>query len=107
MLNSRFIWSIYGLLFLFHAELTAQVPYQRLVDAQGDLANWLTYSGTYNGHRFSPLDEINNETVENLVPKWVYQVKNPGIVETTPLVVDGVMYLTEPPSNVTALDAET
>ncbi|MEE2879975.1 MAG: PQQ-dependent dehydrogenase, methanol/ethanol family [Gemmatimonadota bacterium] len=107
MLNVRVNWLVLGLSFCFATPAVAQVPYQRLLDAQSDHDNWLTYSGTYNGHRFSPLAEINTETVKDLVPKWIYQVKNPGIVETTPLVVDGVMYVTEPPSNVTALDAET
>ena len=107
MLNVRVNWLVLGLSFCFATPTAAQVPYQRLLDAQSDHDNWLTYSGTYNGHRFSPLAEINTETVKDLVPKWIYHVKNPGIVETTPLVVDGVMYVTEPPSNVTALDAET
>ncbi len=107
MVKSRFLWLIVGLLFYFNTQITAQVSYQRLVNAQSDHNNWLTYSGSYSGHRFSPLSDINTETVKQLVPKWVYQVKIPGIVETTPIVVDGVMYLTEPPSNVTALDAET
>ena len=83
------------------------VPYQRLVHSDSEPANWLTYSGSYMSHRFSALDQINKENVADLAPVWVYQVKNPGLIETTPLVVDGVMYLTEPPSNVAALDAGT
>lgn len=85
----------------------AQVPYARLIEAGGEPANWLTYSGTYRSHRFSPLDEISRDNVADLRVIWVYQVDEPGLVETTPLVVDGVMYLTEPPSTVTALDAKT
>ena len=87
MLNVRVNWLVLGLSFCFATPTAAQVPYQRLLDAQSDHDNWLTYSGTYNGHRFSPLAEINTETVKDLVPKWIYQVKNPGIVETTPLVL--------------------
>ena len=83
------------------------VPYERLVHSDSEPANWLTYSGSYMSHRFSALDQINKENVAGLAPVWVYQVKNPGLVETTPLVVDGVMYVTEPPSNVAALDAGT
>ena len=83
------------------------VPYERLVHSDSEPANWLTYSGSYMSHRFSALDQINKENVADLAPVWVYQVKNPGLIETTPLVVDGVMYLTEPPSNVAALDAGT
>lgn len=87
--------------------LSAQVPYERLVESRLEPGHWLTHSGAYDSHRFSPLDQITTANVGDLVPAWVYQVKAPGLVETTPLVFDGVMYLTEPPSNVTALDAGT
>lgn len=96
------------------ALVAAQVPYDRLVRAGEEPHNWLTYSGNYPAHRFSPLTEINRDTVEDLKTIWVYQVgqvtlesEGGALVETTPLVVDGVMYLTEPPSTVTALDART
>ena len=57
---------------------------------------------------FGPdLDQINRENVKDLKVKWVYQMRTTHVVETTPLVVDGVMYFTEPPSNVVAVDAET
>lgn len=82
------------------------VPYRRLVDASAEPWNWLTYSATYSAHRFTPLDQIHTGNVADLRVEWVYQTR-PGLVETTPLVVDGVMYLTEPPSTVTALDART
>jgi alcohol dehydrogenase (cytochrome c) len=64
----------------------------------------MTYSGGYRGWRYSPLDQINRSkrrTVEG-------EVGSPDgdhyTVETTPLVADGVMYVSEPPSNVVALD---
>lgn len=82
------------------------VPFERLTRAAGEPHNWLTYSGTYAAERFSPLDQIDKGNVGDLAVEWVYQT-SPGIVETTPLVVDGIMYLTEPPSTVTALDART
>ena len=83
-----------------------QVPYERLKRAAEEPHNWLTYSGTYNSERFSLLNEITPANVTGLGVVWVYQT-SPGLVETTPLVVDGVMYLTEPPSTVTALDVRT
>ncbi len=86
--------------------LAGEVPFSRIVNAHADPANWLTYGGNYQSHRFSRLDQINHANVANLRTAWVYQTK-PGIVETSPIVVDGVMYLTEPPSTVTALDAAT
>ena len=86
--------------------LHAQVTYDRLINSAKDPANWMTYSGRYSGWRYSGLDRINRENVKNLKMKWVYQMST-SHVETTPLVVDGVMYFTEPPSNVVAVDAET
>ena len=83
-----------------------QVTYERLKGAAAEPHNWLTYSGTYNSERFSPLTEIDPANVADLKVVWVYQT-SPGLVETTPLVVDDVMYLTEPPSTVTALDVRT
>ena len=77
------------------------VPYQRLVDAASEPHNWLTYSGTYAAERFSLLDQIDPTNVADLRVDWVYQT-SPGLVETTPVVVDGIMYLTEPPSTVTS-----
>ena len=85
----------------------AQVPYQRIVRADSDPSSWLTYSGNYQSHRFSALTQINRQNVAQLKPAWVYQMRNAGIVETTPIVADGVMYITEPPSTVTALDARS
>jgi alcohol dehydrogenase (cytochrome c) len=86
------------------SRLWAQVPYDRIVAADREPGSWLTYSGNYAGHRFSPLADINAGNVAGLRPVWIHQVKEPGQVETTPLVADGVMYVTEPPSTVTALD---
>ena len=90
----------------------AQVRYDRLVIAGEDGANWLTYSGTYRSERYSPLDEINAENVSRLKVIWAYQMQpstdaGDGLVETTRIVVDGILYLTEPPSTVTALDTAT
>jgi alcohol dehydrogenase (cytochrome c) len=50
------------------------------------------------------LDQIRSENVERLKVTWVYQMQNSGLVEMSPIVLDGVMYITEPPSTVTALD---
>jgi alcohol dehydrogenase (cytochrome c) len=87
--------------------LAGQVSFERLVNASSEPDVWLTYSGDYRSHRYSALDQINTDNVSRLRPEWVYQVRTPGLVETTPIVADGVMYVSEPPSNVTALDAST
>src|ERR1044071_9256775 len=87
--------------------LSAQVPYDRILNSGREPHNWLTYSGNYAAHRYSPLDHINDRNVAKLKPVWSYQVNSLQKFETTPLVVDGIMYVSEPPSNVTALDTRT
>ncbi len=94
----------------FHAN--AQVSYERLRNAANETDNWLTYSGTYRSERYSALDQINKDNVDDLKVIWAYQMQpatnaGNGLVETTPIVVDGIMYITEPPSTVTALDARS
>src|SRR5262245_2985550 len=89
---------------LMRLDAVAQVRYERIVQAGSEPNSWLTYSGNYSSQRFSRLDEINSENVAQLKVAWVYQMRRPGLVEATPLVADGVMYVTEPPSTVTALD---
>jgi alcohol dehydrogenase (cytochrome c) len=88
------------------ALIDAQVPYQRLLRAASEPQNWLTYGGSYKSQRYSALDQINRQTVSRLKVAWAYQMR-PGVVETSPLVADGIMYVTEPPSTVTALDVRT
>lgn len=91
----------------FVACLSGQVTPERILNASKEPANWFTYSGNYLGWRYSPLDQITRENVKKLKIKWMYQMPTTHMVETTPLVVDGVMYFSEPPSNVVAVDAET
>ena len=95
------------LIALSTATAFAQVPYQRIAGAENAPSDWLTYSGNYQAHRFSPLSQITRQNVAQLKPFWIYQVRRTGIVETSPIVADGVMYITEPPSTVTALDVRT
>ena len=86
--------------------LAAQVSYDRLRNAESEPHNWLTYSGNYFAHRYSDLGEITPGNVADLEVMWVYQTR-PGLVETSPIVVGDVMYVTEPPSTVTVLDVYT
>jgi alcohol dehydrogenase (cytochrome c) len=89
------------------APASAQVSYERILKSEAEPGNWLTYSGNYSAHRHSPLTEINAGNVARLRPSWVYQIGARHKFEATPLVVDGVMYVSEPPSNVTAIDTRT
>ena len=84
-----------------------QVTPARLLDSAKEPHNWLMYSGDYAGHRFSALDQINATNVHSLAPRWVYQTGASGKFETTPLVVDGILYGTAPDDRAFALDART
>jgi alcohol dehydrogenase (cytochrome c) len=86
----------------------AQVTYDRLLHAEQEPQNWLTYSGGYASNRYSMLTQINRNNVKNLQVKWVYHPTGPedAKMENTPLVVDGILYagtMTE----MVALDAGT
>ena len=84
----------------------AQVSYERLQHAEAEPGNWLLYSGTYAGHRYSPLAQIDRSNVADLKPAWVYQGSEKHL-ETSPLAIDGILYMTEAPHVVTALDGRT
>jgi alcohol dehydrogenase (cytochrome c) len=85
----------------------SQVTPQRLLDSAKEPQNWLMYSGDYSGHRFSSLDQITVANASTLLPKWAYQTMAGGKFETTPLVVDGILYGTGQDDRAYALDART
>ena len=89
------------------ALFAADVTHERLVNAAKENGNWMTYSGSYRSWRYSALDQISRQNASRLKVEWVYQMPTTLMVETTPLVIDGIMYLSEPPSNVVAIDAAT
>jgi alcohol dehydrogenase (cytochrome c) len=86
-----------------HAQLTPD----RLLNSAKEPQNWLMYSGDYAGRRFSTLDQVNTITAPSLVAKWVYQTAATGKLETTPLVIDGILYATAQDDRAFALDART
>ncbi len=88
--------------------LDIQVSSERLAAAGSRADEWLTYSGSLDGRRYVPLQEITPDNVSKLRVKWIKQFDtDDSKIEATPLVVDGVIFITEPPSNVLALDAKT
>ena len=91
----------------FVAGTHAQVTFGRLLNSGKEPQNWMTYSGDYSGRRFSSLDQISVSTAQGLTAKWVYQTGATGKLETTPLVVDGVLYATAQDDRAFALDART
>src|SRR5437870_4631891 len=66
----------------------------RLLNAESDGANWLTYNRTYSGWRYSPLDRIDTGNVAKLVPKWIFAGGALGEQQMTPVINDGTMFTT-------------
>ena len=95
------------------AQMTAKldavdVPYTELAQASYAGNDWLTYSGSYGGDRFSTLSEINTQNVASLALRWLYPF--PGDrwkIESSPLESNGIVYVTGPAGQVMALDALT
>src|SRR5438874_1031741 len=88
--------------------IQAQVTYERLLNAPREPQNWLTYSGSYLSQRHTYLTQINTNNASQLEQKWVYQVDSSlQNFEATPLVADGIMYVSQPVNDVVALDAKT
>ena len=85
----------------------AQVTWDRLIQSAHEPHNWMTYSGSYMSQRHSALKQITPENSKNLEQKWVFQAESLQKFETTPLVVDGIMYFTQPTNDVVALDAKS
>ncbi len=88
------------------SSLNAQVTYEDLRHAGQQPQDWLTYSGSYFSQRYSTLDQIAPGNVKNLEMKWVFQADSIQKMEATPIVVNGVMYVTQAPNDVVALDAK-
>lgn len=79
-------------------------PAQLLAQPVGK--NWLSYNGDYTGQRYSSLDQINVSNVSKLRAQWVFHTPNSDSMEVTPVVVDGLMFITSA-NDAYALDAQT
>jgi alcohol dehydrogenase (cytochrome c) len=80
---------------------------QDLLDGLANQTRWLTYSGDYSGQRHSPLTQLTVTNVANLSAQWTFQTGVAGKFETSPLVIDGVLYATGPLNHAWAIDART
>ena len=85
----------------------AQVTYDRIVHAADNPQDWVTYSGDYSGKRYSELTQVNTTNVSRLAPAWAFQTQIAGKFETTPLVIDGIMFFTGLDNHGYAVDART
>ncbi len=87
--------------------LQAQVGFDRLLRADAEPHNWLSYSGGLSNQRYTGLTEIAPGNVKDLRLQWVWQARSLEKFEATPLAVDGVLYTVQAPNDVVALDAAT
>lgn len=87
--------------------IVAGVKSAQLLDPDQHATEWLTYSGQYHARRFSKLSQINRENVSGLRLKWIRQFPVLEAIETSPLVVKGIMYITLPENKVLAFDVTT
>src|SRR5262245_28600714 len=83
------------------------VTNQDILGGLKDPTRWLTYSGNYSGQRHSPLTQITPDNVSQLSAQWTFQTGQLGSFQTTPLVLDGVLYVTGFNNNAWAIDARS
>ena len=91
----------------------AEAPGAGLIDVQqSDLnqkevrENWVSYNGDYSGRRYSAMTEVTPANASHLGAKWIFHTRNAGVLEVTPVVVAGVMFVTGS-NDAYALDAKT
>ncbi len=95
------------LILLCACALLAQVTFDRILHADREPQNWLTYSGAYASQRYSTLSQITTGNVKDMQLQWAFQAHSVEKFEATPLVVDGTMYFTQAPNDIVALNAAT
>lgn len=93
--------------FLAPSHIRAQVTYDRILGSADEPENWLTYNGSYSSQRYSSLDQITSDNVDELELKWMLQNQVFGAWQSNPIVDNGIMYITERPNDVMAVDAVT
>ena len=93
--------------FVACALVQGQVDEAALKAAHQDDESWLMYGRNYSAWRYSPLDEIDTGNVHTITLAWIFQSGVSGKFQTTPLVRDGVMYVTGPSNHAWALDLKT
>lgn len=98
---------IVGLVAACNRNNTANVDEARIIAADEHPGEWAAHGRTYSEQRFSPLEGINTENVSQLGLAWSYPLRENRAAEATPIVVDGVMYVTSAWSIVSAINAAT
>ena len=106
-MTCRLAVAVPSMLLALSVAIGGQVTSDRLLRAEDEPQNWITYSGGYAGQRYSLLTQITPANVRNLELKWILPNQVFGAWQSTPIVVDGIMYVTQRPNDVLAVDAKT
>jgi quinohemoprotein ethanol dehydrogenase len=106
--NSLIACAVFPVLLLLGSSgRTAPLDDTKLRSADQDTGNWLMYGRTYEDHRFSPLNQVNEKSIGELGLAWSHEFGTTRGLEATPLVEDGIIYTTGNWSVVYAIDAKT
>ena len=88
-------------------EIIGNINQSRIINADNEPHNWLAHGRDYNEQRYSPLDQINTETIQNLELEWSLDMGTTRGLEATPIVDNGIMFVSSTWSVVHAVDAKT
>jgi alcohol dehydrogenase (cytochrome c) len=113
MAMRRALWMMFLVVAAASTPLAQQITNKDLRDGLKNPARWLVYSGDYNSTRHSPLAQITPANVGQLTTQWTFDTgvgAGPGVInkfEATPVVVDGVLYVTGINNHAWAIDGRT
>jgi len=105
--SRRFFPTVVAVVSLGYALHAQDISSKDLLAGLANPTRWLTHSGDYTGQRFSPLTQITAANVEQLAAQWTFQTGVVNKFETTPIVVDGMLYLTGALNHAWAVDGRT
>ena len=103
----RFLCATVAVSSLSYAAHAQDISSKDLLAGLANPSRWLTHSGDYEGHRFSPLTQITATNVEQLAAQWTFQTGVANKFEATPIVVDGMLYVTGALNHAWAVDGRT
>lgn len=96
---------IHSLIFIFVISCNRPQSEDEKIADESNTADWLAYGRTHSEQRFSPVSDIDTNTVANLKADWYLDLPNDVALVSTPLVIDGILYFTGTMNRVRAVDA--
>src|SRR5277367_3263980 len=87
--------------------VASQIPAEAEPGTSTAQQDWLAYGGGPLNDHYSSLDQINRSNVQKLTVAWSFDSQEPGGLQTSPIIVDGILYGLTPTQRVFALDAAT